>query len=141
MPSLEEALLSLIFGGTAGCLGSPGAIDIPLSGARAANGSDDAVQLFRHAGPEELADLRATGTFNLGTNSTGKYFADNAQDASKWGAWLNGGEGGVVSTTVPRSFADQMMRWEKLDGIGPARHASPDQLDTLNRLMSGIGFH
>lgn len=107
----------------------------------AAKGGDDAVQLFRHAGPGELADLKATGTFNLGKNSTGKYFADNAQDASKWGAWLNGGEGGVVSTTVPRPFAEQMMRWEKLDGVGPARFASPEQLDVLNRVMSGVGFH
>ena len=73
----------------------------PARAGVAANSGDDAVQLFRHAGPEELADLKATGTFNLGKNSTGKYFADNAQDASAWGAWLNGGQGGVVSTTVP----------------------------------------
>lgn len=99
------------------------------------------VQLFRHAGPEELADLKSTGQFNLGSNSTGKYFAENAGDAAKWGEWLNGGQGGVVSTRVPQSFADQMMHWEKLDGIGPARFASPEQLDTLNRVMSGIEFH
>lgn len=82
----------------------------------------------------------ATGTFNLGPNSTGKYFADTAEDATKWGAWLNGGQGGVVSTTVPRSFAEQMMRWEKLDGIGPARFASPEQLGRLNGVMSGVRF-
>ncbi len=106
----------------------------------AAKGADDGVQLFRHAGPDELADLKATGTFNLGPNSTGKYFADNAEHATKWGAWLNGGQGGVVSTTVPRSFAEQMMRWEKLDDIGPARFASPEQLDRLNGVMSGVRF-
>jgi RHS repeat-associated protein len=111
-----------------------------LKALRASNAGDDAVQLFRHAGPEELADLRATGAFNLGRNSTGKYFADNAEDATKWGDWLNGGQGGVVSTRVPRSFADQMMRWEKLDGIGPARFSSPEQLNTLNRAMSRIEF-
>lgn len=106
----------------------------------AAKGGEDTVQLFRHASPEELADLKATGTFNLGPNSTGKYFAENAGDAGKWGAWLNKGQGGIVSTRVPRSFADQMMRWEKLDGIGPARFASPEQLDVLNRVMSRIEF-
>ncbi len=107
----------------------------------AAKGADDRVELFRHASPDELADLKATGTFNLGPNSTGKYFADNPKDAAKWGAWLNGGEGGVVSTTVPRSFAKQMNRWEKLDGIGPARFASPEQVDRLNDVMSGVRFH
>lgn len=85
-------------------------------------------------------DLKATGTFNLGKNSTGKYFADNPGDAARWGDWLNSGQGGVVSTRVPQSFADQMMRWEKLDGIGPASFASPGQLDTLNRVMSRIEF-
>lgn len=107
----------------------------------AAETAGASVQLFRHAGPEELADLKSTGQFNLGSNSTGKYFAENAGDAAKWGEWLNGGQGGVVSTRVPQSFADQMMQWEKLDGIGPARFASPEQLDTLNRVMSGIEFH
>jgi hypothetical protein len=107
----------------------------------AAEAEGTSVQLFRHAGPEELADLKSTGQFNLGSNSTGKYFAENTGDAAKWGEWLNGGQGGVVSTRVPQSFADQMMQWEKLDGIGPARFASPEQLDTLNRVMSGIEFH
>ncbi len=47
----------------------------------------------------------------------------------------------MVSTRVPQSFADQMMQWQKLDGIGPARFASPEQLGTLNRVMSGIEFY
>jgi hypothetical protein len=58
--------------------------------------------------------------------------------AEQWGQWLNGGEGGIVGTSVPRSFADQLMRWEKLDSIGPARFVDPGQLDWLNRLMHGI---
>lgn len=120
--------------------GDDGALSSLARSGVAANGADDGVQLFRHAGPDELADLKATGTFNLGPNSTGKYFADSAEDAAKWGAWLNGGQGGVVSTTVPRSFAEQMMRWEKLDGIGPARFASPEQLGRLNGVMSGVRF-
>ena len=33
-----------------------------------------------------------------------------------------------------------MMRWEKLDGIGPARFASPEQLDRVNDVMSGVRF-
>jgi hypothetical protein len=107
----------------------------------AAEAGDGAtVQLFRHAGPDELADLKASGRFNLGPNSTGKYFAGNAEDAAKWGEWLNKGEGGVVSTSVPKSFADQLMYWEKLDGIGPAWFVPPEQLDALNALMRGIEY-
>lgn len=107
----------------------------------AAKRGDGAVRLFRHASPDELADLKASGTFNPGSSSTGKYFADSVEDASRWGAWLNKGDGGIVSTTVSRSFADHVMRWERLDGIGPARFASPERLDSLNSVMSGVRFH
>ncbi|MFV0460788.1 MAG: hypothetical protein ACK5MT_18690 [Actinomycetales bacterium] len=49
---------------------------------------------------------------------------------------LDGGQGAVVTTRVPTSVADKMMRLEKLDGIGPARYA--DDLSLLNRTMDGI---
>lgn len=84
--------------------------------------------------------MRSTrvGEFGLGPNSTGKHFAESAEHAEQWGQWLNGDEGAVVELSVPRSFADQLMRWEKLDSIGPARFADPGQLDWLNRLMNGF---
>ena len=96
------------------------------------------VQLFRHADPTELADIRATGRFNLGPNSTGKYFAQNADDAATWGQRMNNGEGGVVSTRVPQSFADELMSWDKLDGIGPEKFVAPEDVGRLNDLMDGI---
>jgi len=98
----------------------------------------DTVQLFRHVDPAELEDIRNTGQFGLGPNSTGKYFAESAEHAKQWGQMLNNGEGAVVETNVPRSAADELFRWEKLDNIGPARYVSPEQLDRFNQVMDGI---
>lgn len=43
---------------------------------------------------------------------SGKFFAETPEHAAQWGARLNGGEGAVVGTDVPNSFAEQLMRWE-----------------------------
>ena len=95
--------------------------------------------LYRAVDDSELADIRATGQFREGINSmTGKFFAETPEDAWSWADALNGGEGGVVGTEVPSSFADQLMRWEKLDGIGPARYVDEDQLEEFNLLLTGI---
>jgi hypothetical protein len=95
--------------------------------------------LFRHVDPDELEDIRSSGQFRSGGNGmSGKFFAENAEDAATWGERLNGGQGAVVGTEVPTSFADQLMSWEKLDGIGPARYVDESQLGDLNELMSGI---
>jgi hypothetical protein len=51
---------------------------------------------------------------------------------------VNNGEGAIVETNVPRSVVDQLYGWDKLDGIGPARFVSPDQLDWFNRASDGI---
>jgi hypothetical protein len=86
-----------------------------------------------------LEDVRATGQFrSAGSGMSGKFFAENAEDAATWGERLNGGQGAVVGTEVPTSFADQLMSWEKLDGIGPARYVDKSQLDEFNGLISGI---
>ena len=34
----------------------------------------------------------------------------------------------IVEMTLPKSAADQLMRMERLDGIGPARYGELDQL-------------
>lgn len=57
-------------------------------------------RVFRHVGPDELADIQATGRFNLGQNSTGKYFADTPEHAAQWGEWLSKGQGAVVETRL-----------------------------------------
>jgi RHS repeat-associated protein len=111
-----------------------------LAGARvlqetgvAAKSVDEGVVLFRHVSPGELADIGEHG-FRAGPNSLGgKWFAESGEHASQWGRVLNNGEGSVVKVRVPDSFANQLMRLEKLDGIGPARYAEPHQLDMLNR--------
>jgi hypothetical protein len=36
----------------------------------------------------------------------------------------------VIEATFPRTVADQFMRIERLDGIGPARFGTWDQLGT-----------
>lgn len=102
-------------------------------GRAAAKSVDEGVDLFRHVSPGELADIGEYG-FRAGPNSLGgKWFAESGENASQWGRVLNNGEGSVVKVRVPDSFANQLMRLEKLDGIGPARYAEPHQLDMLNR--------
>ncbi|MFF2298759.1 RHS repeat-associated core domain-containing protein [Arthrobacter sp. NPDC058127] len=102
-------------------------------GAEAAKAADDGVDLYRHVSPGELADIEKSG-FQPGKNSLGgKWFAESGEHAAQWGSLLNYGEGSVVKVRVSGSFADQLMRLAKLDGIGPARYVGEHQLDQLNR--------
>lgn len=104
----------------------------------AAKSADEGVDLFRHVSPGELTDIGENG-FRAGPGSLdGKWFAESGAHASEWGRVLNGGEGSVVRVRVPNTFADQLMRLEKLDGIGPARYVEPHQLAELNRYPRGL---
>jgi hypothetical protein len=79
----------------------------------------------------EYQQILKTGKFQAGPNSLGgKWFAESAKDAAKWGELLNGGKGNfrIIETTLPESTAEGLMRLERLDGIGPARYG---ELDTL----------
>lgn len=59
----------------------------------------------------------------------GKWFAESADDAVKWGDTMNGpGNSTVVRTEVPTGQAERFFRVERLDGIGPARYADLEQL-------------
>lgn len=69
---------------------------------------------------------------------SGKFFAETPEHAAQWGAALNGGVGTVVGTKVSSPFAAQLLRWEKLDGIGPARYVDENQLDEFNHLLSSV---
>lgn len=86
--------------------------------------------LYRAVSEAEFAQLQQTGKFQAGPNSLGgKWFVESAEDAAKWGDILNGkGASRIVETTLPKSTADQLMRLERLDGIGPARYGELDQL-------------
>jgi hypothetical protein len=137
-----------ISAGVGGVGAGAGSMLSKLAAARSVNAAADTtsravesggtVQLFRHVDPSELADIRSTGQFRLGPNSTGKYFAESAEHAQQWGQMLNNGEGAVVQTSVPKSVVDQLYRWEKLDGIGPARFVPPEQLHWFNQSINGI---
>lgn len=98
---------------------------------------DEGVDLFRHVSPGELAELQKSGAFSAGRGTMeGKWFAESAEHAQRWGDVLNGGEGVVVTVRVPTSVANNMVRHEKLDGIGPARYA--ENLAELNQTMVGL---
>jgi hypothetical protein len=79
----------------------------------------------------ELKQIRAIGKFEAGSNSLGgKWFAESADHARRWGEVMNGrGNSTILRVDLPKSQADQFMRMERLDGIGPARYGELDQLN------------
>ena len=80
--------------------------------------------LFRAVGPAEFEQLMATKTFQAGSNSLGgKFFAETAEHAAQWGTKMEGaGNFRIIEAKFPKGTADSFMRWERLDGIGPARY-------------------
>ncbi len=87
--------------------------------------------LYRAVSEAEFAQIQKTGKFQAGPNSLGgKWFAESQADAAKWGDILNGkGNSRIVETTLLKSSADQFMRLDRLDGIGPARYGELEQLN------------
>jgi hypothetical protein len=86
--------------------------------------------LFRAVSEAEFKQLMTTGKFAAGPNSLGgKFFAETAEHAAKWGEAMMG-KGGfrIIQADLPTSAADKLMRWERLDGIGPARYGELEQL-------------
>ena len=65
-----------------------------------------------------------------------KFFAESAEDAAQWGERLEGaGHYHIVEVEFSTSVAENLLRWEKLDGIGPARYGELHQLqDAVVRL-------
>jgi hypothetical protein len=86
--------------------------------------------LYRAVGNAEFDQIMETGTFQAGPNSLGgKWFAESAEHAEQWGDILEGkGAFKIVDARIPTVQANQFMRIEGLDGIGPARYAELDQL-------------
>jgi RHS repeat-associated protein len=87
-------------------------------------------KLFRAVGEAEFKQLMSTGKFAAGPNSlAGKFFAETAEHAQKWGeAMMGKGNFRIIEAELPASAADKLMRWERLDGIGPARYGELEQL-------------
>lgn len=88
-------------------------------------------RLFRAVTQGEIDSIKANGGFSAGTNSLGgKWFAESAADAQRWGDLMNGeGNSIILRVDLPTSQADQLMRYPRLDGIGPARYGELDQLN------------
>lgn len=89
------------------------------------------VTLYRAVSEEEFQQLLNTGKFEATPYALeGKFFAEHPEDAATWGEALEGaGQYRVVEVELTASVADEMLRWERLDGIGPARYVELSQLE------------
>jgi hypothetical protein len=90
----------------------------------------ETIKLYRAISEAEFNQIQKTGQFTMGPNSlSGKFFAESATDAEKWGKLLNGSsQSRLIEIEMIRDTADRLQRWERLDGIGPARYAELEQL-------------
>jgi len=88
------------------------------------------VTLYRAVNEMELQQLLRTGRFEAVPSSLeGKFFAESAEDAAQWGEMLEGSSHyRIVEVDLPTSVAERLLRWAKLDGIGPARYGELHQL-------------
>ncbi len=88
------------------------------------------VVLYRAVSQAELRQIQRTGTFQAGPNALGgKWMAESADHARKWGdAMHEKGNAAIVEVQLPKAQASQLMRLERLDGIGPARYGELEQL-------------
>ena len=96
----------------------------------------ETITLYRAVSEGEFQQLMRTGKFEVVPSSLeGKFFAESAEDAAQWGEMLEGASHyRIVEIALPASVAQGLMRWEKLDGIGPARYGELPQLqDTVVR--------
>jgi hypothetical protein len=100
--------------------------------ALAANGgvSMEIVTLYRAVSEGEFQQLMRIGKFEaIPSSLEGKFFAESAEDAAQWGEMLEGASHyRIVEVALPASVAKSLWRWEKLDGIGPARYGESLQL-------------
>jgi hypothetical protein len=97
----------------------------------------ETVTLYRAVSEVEYQQLIRTGKFAVVPSSLeGKFFAERAEDAAQWGEMLEGaGSYRIVEVEFSTRVAENLLRWEKLDGIGPARYGELHQLqDAVVRL-------
>ena len=97
----------------------------------------ETVTLYRAVSEVEYQQLMRTGQFAAVPSSLeGEFFAESAADAAQWGERLEGaGNYCIVEVEFSTSAAENLLRWEKLDGIGPARYGEWHQLqDAVVRL-------
>lgn len=97
----------------------------------------ETVTLYRAVSEGEYQQLMRTGKFtSVASALEGKFFAESAEDAAQWGEMLEGeGNYRIVEVALPTNVVQSLLRWEKLDGIGPARYGELHQLqDAVVRL-------
>jgi uncharacterized protein RhaS with RHS repeats len=108
------------------------------NGARIAEG--EITSLYRAVNPDEYQQLMKSGTFQAGPNSLGgKFFAESAEHAAEWGAKMDGaGNFKVIEAQFPKSTVDTFMRWDRLDGIGPARYGELGPINSVKPIIRGV---
>jgi hypothetical protein len=86
--------------------------------------------LYRAVSEGEFQELMRTGKFEAVPSSLeGKFLSGSAEDAAQWGEMLEGASHyRIVEDALPASVAKSLLRWENLDGIGPARYGELPQL-------------
>jgi len=102
-------------------------------GPNPARAADEMVTLFRAVDEAEFQQIlgpNGTNAFEAAPNSLGgKWLAESAEDAARWGEVMNGSDGfRLLEVELPAQQADNLMRYERLDGIGPARYGELDEL-------------
>jgi hypothetical protein len=82
------------------------------------------------------ANMRPTTQWSGRPTVQAKFLCVAAEDAAQWGERLKGaGNYRIVEVEFFASVAENLLRWEKLDGIGPARYGELHQLqDAVVRL-------
>lgn len=110
--------------------GATGGLRSPRSFGLSAGSTTETVTLFRAVSKAEYAQILKSGRFQAApSGAEGKYFAETAAHAARWGEALMGqGNFRIVKAQFPRQAADQFFRFDKLDGIGSARFARMNQL-------------
>jgi hypothetical protein len=109
-------------------------------GAEAGAILEETTTLYRAVSPAEYEQLISTNTFQAGPNSLGgKFFAETAEHAAEWGTQLeSSGNFQVIQVEFPKDVADSLMRWEKLDGIGPARYGELNVINAAKPLIKPL---
>jgi len=86
---------------------------------------------YRAVSGSELADIRRTRQLrSIAGSCEGKHMATTVIHAAQWGEALHGtGNFLIIRIAVDDAAAARFMRWDNLDGIGPACFATIEELE------------
>ncbi len=86
------------------------------------------MRLYRAVSEAESQQVVRTKKFHPAPNSyeEGRFFAESVTDAKRWANAF--GRYRIITAEFTDDVAEAMMRWEMMDGIGPARFARWVQL-------------